>query len=75
MSFFVLLLDLGIQHLNAFNRAMNFLDEKFKFLSSAKQIVSVADEEDKVRLSVVNHFGAAWMLLAVSFILVINKFK
>ena len=61
--------------MNAFNRAMNLLDEKFKFLSSAKQIVSSADEEHKVRLSVVNRFGAAWMLLAVSFILVINKFK
>lgn len=37
--------------MNAFDRAMNLLDEKFSFLSSTKQIVSSTNEEDKVRLS------------------------
>ncbi|KAL5557734.1 hypothetical protein UlMin_033945 [Ulmus minor] len=39
---------LRYKYMNAFDRAMNLLDEKFKFLSSAKQIVSSADEEHKV---------------------------
>lgn len=37
-----------MQFLNAFDRAMNLLDEKFKFLASSKQIVSSTDEADKV---------------------------
>lgn len=40
--------DLLMQFMNAFDRAMNLLDEKFSFLSSTKQIVSSADEDDKV---------------------------
>lgn len=32
----------------AFDRAMNMLDEKFAFLASHKQIVSCANDEDKV---------------------------
>lgn len=36
------------QYMNAFDGAMNLLDEKFSFLSSTKQIVSSASEEDKV---------------------------
>ncbi|XP_021754453.1 1,4-alpha-glucan-branching enzyme 1, chloroplastic/amyloplastic-like [Chenopodium quinoa] len=39
---------LRYKFLNAFNRAMNLLDEKFSFLSSSKQIVSSTNEEDKV---------------------------
>nr|QOC60275.1 starch branching enzyme I [Eleocharis dulcis] len=39
---------LRYKYLNAFNKAMNLLDEKFSFLSSGKQIVSSASEEDKV---------------------------
>ncbi|KAG6704631.1 hypothetical protein I3842_07G141500 [Carya illinoinensis] len=39
---------LRYQFMNAFDRAMNFLDDKFSFLESTKQIVSSADEEDKV---------------------------
>lgn len=39
---------LRYKFLNAFNRAMNLLDEKFSILSSSKQIVSSANEEDKV---------------------------
>ncbi|KAK4489907.1 hypothetical protein RD792_000555 [Penstemon davidsonii] len=34
--------------LNAFNKAMNLLDEEFKFLASPKQIVSSTDEDNKV---------------------------
>ncbi|XP_076889864.1 uncharacterized protein LOC143540780 [Bidens hawaiensis] len=34
--------------MNEFDRAMNLLDEKFSFLASSKQIVSCANEEDKV---------------------------
>ena len=34
--------------MNAFDTAMNLLDEKFSFLASTKQIVSSTDEEDKV---------------------------
>ncbi|KNA05833.1 hypothetical protein SOVF_186640 [Spinacia oleracea] len=39
---------LRYKFLNAFNCAMNLLDEKFSFLSSSKQIVSSTNEEDKV---------------------------
>ncbi|PWA73991.1 glycosyl hydrolase, family 13, all-beta [Artemisia annua] len=39
---------LRYKFMNAFDRAMNLLDEKFSFLSSTKQIVSSADEDDKV---------------------------
>ncbi|GFP98544.1 1 4-alpha-glucan-branching enzyme [Phtheirospermum japonicum] len=39
---------LRFKFLNAFDRAMNLLDEKFKFLASSKQIVSSADEDNKV---------------------------
>jgi 1,4-alpha-glucan branching enzyme len=34
--------------MNAFDQAMNALDEKFSFLSSSKQIVSDMNEEEKV---------------------------
>ncbi|KAL6011913.1 hypothetical protein ACLOJK_002379 [Asimina triloba] len=34
--------------MNAFDRAMNALDDKFSFIASEKQIVSSASEEDKV---------------------------
>jgi hypothetical protein len=34
--------------MNAFDQAMNALDEKFSFLSSSKQIVSDMDEDKKV---------------------------
>ncbi|MQM01759.1 hypothetical protein Taro_034516 [Colocasia esculenta] len=40
----------SIQYMNAFDRAMNLLDEKFSFLSSTKQIVSNSSEEDKVQM-------------------------
>lgn len=36
--------------MNAFDRAMNLLDDKFLFLASTKQIVSSTDEEDKVQM-------------------------
>ncbi|KAJ4775431.1 hypothetical protein LUZ62_059688 [Rhynchospora pubera] len=39
---------LRYKYMNAFDRAMNLLDENFSFLSSTKQIVSSASEEDKV---------------------------
>ncbi|KAL4271873.1 hypothetical protein GQ457_13G019360 [Hibiscus cannabinus] len=39
---------LRYKFMNAFDRAMNALDDKFPFLSSTKQIVSCADEENKV---------------------------
>lgn len=39
---------LRYKYMNAFNSAMNLLDEKFSFLSSTKQFVSSANEEDKV---------------------------
>ncbi|CAA0830114.1 1-4-alpha-glucan-branching enzyme 2-2-chloroplastic/amyloplastic [Striga hermonthica] len=39
---------LRFKFLNAFDRAMNLLDEKFKFLASSKQIVSCIDEDNKV---------------------------
>lgn len=34
--------------MNAFDRAMNLLDEKFSILASTKQIVSSTNEDDKV---------------------------
>ncbi|XP_015884098.3 1,4-alpha-glucan-branching enzyme 1, chloroplastic/amyloplastic [Ziziphus jujuba] len=39
---------LRYKFMNAFDRAMNLLDEKFSFLSSSKLIVSSSNEEDKV---------------------------
>ncbi|XP_021900771.1 1,4-alpha-glucan-branching enzyme 1, chloroplastic/amyloplastic-like [Carica papaya] len=39
---------LRYKFLNAFDRAMNLLDDKYPFLSSTKQIVSSTNEEDKV---------------------------
>lgn len=36
--------------MNAFDRAMNLLDDKFSFLASTKQIVSSTNEEDKVQM-------------------------
>lgn len=39
---------LRYKYMNAFDTAMNLLDEKFSFLASTKQIVSSTDEEDKV---------------------------
>lgn len=42
-----LLLEL-VQFMNAFDRAMNLLDDKFSILASTKQIVSSTNNEDKV---------------------------
>nr|ASJ80804.1 starch branching enzyme I [Castanea mollissima] len=39
---------LRYKFMNAFDRAMNLLDDKFSFLASTKQIVSSTNEEDKV---------------------------
>ncbi|KAK1262341.1 hypothetical protein QJS04_geneDACA001368 [Acorus gramineus] len=39
---------LRYKHMNAFDGAMNLLDDKFSFLSSTKQIVSSTSEEDKI---------------------------
>ncbi|XP_056177126.1 1,4-alpha-glucan-branching enzyme 1, chloroplastic/amyloplastic-like isoform X2 [Syzygium oleosum] len=39
---------LRFKFMNAFDRAMNLLDEKFSILASTKQIVSSTNEEDKV---------------------------
>ncbi|XP_042493187.1 1,4-alpha-glucan-branching enzyme 1, chloroplastic/amyloplastic-like isoform X4 [Macadamia integrifolia] len=39
---------MGNEFMNAFDRAMNLLDDKFSFLASTKQIVSSTSEEDKV---------------------------
>lgn len=39
-----------LQFMNAFDRAMNLLDDKFSFLASNKQIVSSTNEEDKVSM-------------------------
>ncbi|KAG5018163.1 hypothetical protein JHK87_014018 [Glycine soja] len=36
--------------MNAFDRAMNLLDDNFSFLASTKQIVSSADDDDKVNM-------------------------
>lgn len=44
-----LLLEL-VQFMNAFDRAMNLLDDKFSFLASTKQIVSSTNNEDKVNM-------------------------
>lgn len=53
MSLLTLLFLQLVQFMNAFDRAMHLLDEKFSFLSSTKQIVSSTNEEDKVRYGVV----------------------
>lgn len=53
MSLLTLLFLKLVQFMNAFDRAMHLLDEKFSFLSSTKQIVSSTNEEDKVRYGVV----------------------
>lgn len=37
------------QYMNAFDQAMNALDERFSFLSSSKQIVSDMNDVEKVR--------------------------
>ncbi|PIA46827.1 hypothetical protein AQUCO_01500400v1 [Aquilegia coerulea] len=39
---------LRYKFLNAFNRAINSLDDRFSFLSSTKQIVSSSNEEEKI---------------------------
>ncbi|XP_059634373.1 1,4-alpha-glucan-branching enzyme 1, chloroplastic/amyloplastic-like isoform X2 [Cornus florida] len=39
---------LRYKFMNAFDRAMNSLDDRFSFLASTKQIVSSTDEDDKV---------------------------
>ncbi|XP_057435151.1 1,4-alpha-glucan-branching enzyme 1, chloroplastic/amyloplastic-like isoform X2 [Lotus japonicus] len=39
---------LRYKFMNAFDKAMNLLDDKFSFLASTKQIVSSTNEEDKV---------------------------
>uniref|UniRef100_A0A5B6ZSP6 1,4-alpha-glucan branching enzyme n=1 Tax=Davidia involucrata TaxID=16924 RepID=A0A5B6ZSP6_DAVIN len=39
---------LRYKFMNAFDRSMNALDEKFSFLASTKQIVSSTNEDDKV---------------------------
>lgn len=39
-----------VQFMNAFDSAMNLLDDKFSLLTSSKQIVSSTNEEDKVLL-------------------------
>ncbi|KAJ3672342.1 hypothetical protein LUZ60_007063 [Juncus effusus] len=39
---------LRYKYMNAFDRAMNLLDEKFSFLSNPKQIVSSVSEDEKV---------------------------
>lgn len=41
--------------MNAFDRAMNLLDEEFSFLSSTKLIVSSSNEEDKVQMLFINN--------------------
>lgn len=38
-----------VQFMNAFNRAMNALDDKYSFLALTKQIVSSTSEDDKVQ--------------------------
>lgn len=43
--------------MNAFDRAMNSLDEKFSFLASGKQIVSSIDDDNKVKSSNVEMLG------------------
>lgn len=43
-----------VQFMNAFDRAMNMLDDKFSFLASTKQIVSSTNEEDKVKILLCN---------------------
>lgn len=45
----ILFLEL-VQFMNAFDRAMNLLDDNFSFLASTKQIVSSADDDDKVNM-------------------------
>ena len=47
---YVIILFLDVQFMNAFDRAMNLLDDKFSFLASTKQIVSSADDDDKVNM-------------------------
>ncbi|KAH9613901.1 hypothetical protein KSS87_011118 [Heliosperma pusillum] len=39
---------LRYKFMNAFDRAMNLLDDRFSYLSSTKQLVSSANDEDKV---------------------------
>jgi hypothetical protein len=39
-----------VQFMNAFDRAMNLLDDRFSFLASTKQIVSSTNNEDKVSM-------------------------
>lgn len=45
--------------MNAFDRAMNLLDEEFSFLSSTKLIASSSNEEDKVQMLFINNVDAS----------------
>lgn len=56
-----------MQFLNAFDRAMNMLDEKFKFLASSKQIVSSTDEADKVKLATISNFYRITLIQCTQF--------
>lgn len=53
-----------VQFMNAFDRAMHLLDEKFSFLTSTKQIVSSTNEEDKVRCLLVLFFRIIQILVS-----------
>jgi 1,4-alpha-glucan branching enzyme len=44
---------LRYKYMNAFDQAMNALEEEFSFLSSSKQIVSDMNEKDKVMAIVI----------------------
>lgn len=46
--------------MNAFDKAMNLLDDKFSFLASTKQIVSSTNEEDKVNIIFVIYSFIIW---------------
>lgn len=54
-----------VQFMNAFDRAMNLLDEKYSFIASTKQIVSSTNEEDKVQMALSNRHIPLSLILEV----------
>lgn len=53
--------------MNAFDKAMNLLDDKYPFLASTKLIVSSTNEEDKVQMPFFSSFSVVKKVLSTMF--------
>ncbi|KAG5030503.1 hypothetical protein JHK85_014485 [Glycine max] len=54
---------MGNEFMNAFDRAMNLLDDNFSFLASTKQIVSSADDDDKLDVTCLESIELYWIVM------------